>query len=122
MFDRSFSTEFDADGNRVFVPHLFVRKGELLSFTSMLDFLQGQLEDAGEPGNRDVTAILKGLQTLSATLNISEPITAAIPPGEESIFRTALDIAERFTPLTDAERAELQRRAEGLAPLFSLAA
>jgi len=59
---------------------------------------------------------------LALRFTLSEPITAAIPPGEESIFRVALDVAERFTPLTDAERTELKRRAEGLAPLFSLAA
>ncbi len=78
-FDSRYSTEFDAEGNRVFVPHLFVRKGQLLSFNAMLDFLQGQLEDAGDPGNRDVAAIVKGLQATSATLNLAEPITAEMP-------------------------------------------
>lgn len=59
---------------------------------------------------------------LALRFTLSEPITAAIPPGEEPLFRVALDVAERFTPLTDAERAELKRRAEGLAPIFTLAA
>jgi aryl-alcohol dehydrogenase-like predicted oxidoreductase len=59
---------------------------------------------------------------LALRFTLSEPITAAIPPGEEAIFRVALDLAAQFTPLTGAERAELERRAEGLAPLFSLAA
>lgn len=59
---------------------------------------------------------------LALRFTLSEPITAAVPPGEEPLFRTALDVAKRFIPLTDAERAELKRRAEGLAPLFTLAA
>ena len=78
-FESRFSTEFDAFGNRVFVPHVFIRKGQLLSFTAMLDFLQQQLEDAGDPGSRDVGTIVKSLQTLSATLNIAEPISADMP-------------------------------------------
>jgi serine/threonine protein kinase len=76
---RRYTTEFDADGNRVFVPHVFIRKGQLLSFNSMLDLIQGQLEDVGDPGHRDVTTILRGLQAVSATLNLSEPITADTP-------------------------------------------
>ncbi len=78
-FESRYSTEYDPEGNRLFVPHLFIRKGQLLSFTSMLEFLQGQLEDAGEPGSRDVATILKGMQNLSATLNIAEPIDADMP-------------------------------------------
>ncbi len=79
QFDSRYATEFDADGNRVFVPHVFIRKGQILSFNSMLDLLQGQLEDAGDPGSRDVATILRGLQAVSATLNLSEPITADMP-------------------------------------------
>lgn len=59
---------------------------------------------------------------LALRFTLSQPITAAVPPGEESLFRRALDVAEQFTPLSDAELAELKRRAEGLAPLFHLAA
>lgn len=79
QFESRYATEFDSDGDRVFIPHLFITKGQLLSFTSMLDFLQLQLEDAGDPGNRDVTTIIRGIQTVSATVNVAEPISADIP-------------------------------------------
>jgi aryl-alcohol dehydrogenase-like predicted oxidoreductase len=59
---------------------------------------------------------------LALRFTLSQPITAAIPPGEEKFFRMALDIAERFQPLTETELAELQRRAGGLKPIFRLAA
>jgi aryl-alcohol dehydrogenase-like predicted oxidoreductase len=59
---------------------------------------------------------------LALRFTLGQPITAAIPPGEETLFRTALDIAERFQPLEPAEREELQRRAEALQPIFRLAA
>jgi len=59
---------------------------------------------------------------LAVRFTLSQPITAAIPPGEERLFRMALDIAESFQPITDAEREELRRRAQGLEPFFQIAA
>jgi aryl-alcohol dehydrogenase-like predicted oxidoreductase len=59
---------------------------------------------------------------LALRFTLSEPITAAIPPGEPALFRIAMDAGERFQPLTVAEREELQRRASGLQPIFQLAA
>jgi aryl-alcohol dehydrogenase-like predicted oxidoreductase len=59
---------------------------------------------------------------LAVRFTLSQPITAAIPPGEEKLFRMAIDIAERFQPITEAELAELRRRAQGLKPIFRLAA
>jgi aryl-alcohol dehydrogenase-like predicted oxidoreductase len=59
---------------------------------------------------------------LALRFTLSQPITAAIPPGEASLFRMALDIAERFRPLESAELEELRRRAQDLQPIFRLAA
>jgi hypothetical protein len=73
-FSHGFCTEFDTEGNRVFVPHVFVRQGQLKSFNYVLQFLQTQLEDAGDPGSRDVQKIVKGMQTISMSLNLAEPI------------------------------------------------
>ncbi|MFH1688769.1 MAG: VWA domain-containing protein [Candidatus Eisenbacteria bacterium] len=78
-FGSRYCTEFDYEGNRLFVPHVFVRMGQLKSFNSMLEFLQGALEDAGAPGHRDVGNILKSLQIITTSLNLSEPITADMP-------------------------------------------
>jgi aryl-alcohol dehydrogenase-like predicted oxidoreductase len=59
---------------------------------------------------------------LALRFTLTQPITAAIPPGEAPLFRLALDIAERFRPLTQEEQEELRRRAEALQPIFQLAA
>ncbi len=75
-FATRYCTDVDADGNRILVPHLLVRKGRLQSFVAFLDLIQGLLEEAGEPGSRDLGQILSQLQMMSATLNIGEPITA----------------------------------------------
>jgi aryl-alcohol dehydrogenase-like predicted oxidoreductase len=50
---------------------------------------------------------------------LSEPITAAIPPGEETLFRLAVDLAAAFEPITEEERAELLATARASDPIFS---
>lgn len=56
------------------------------------------------------------LQALRFTL--SEDITAAIPPGNEKLYSLALDLATQFTPLSPAERTQLQQMADNILPLF----
>ncbi|MBM3238966.1 aldo/keto reductase [Candidatus Poribacteria bacterium] len=57
---------------------------------------------------------------LAIRFTLSEPITAAVTPGHVDLFRRAVDVAENFKPLSDTERAELRKRAEGLKPIFQL--
>jgi predicted aldo/keto reductase-like oxidoreductase len=59
---------------------------------------------------------------LALRFTLSQPITAAIPPGEAALFRLALDVAERFRPIDPQETEELRRRAGSLQPIFRLAA
>ena len=55
---------------------------------------------------------------LALRFTLSHPITAAIPPGDVRLFRMALLIAERFSPVTKEEVAELKARSKGLTPIF----
>lgn len=50
---------------------------------------------------------------------LSEPITAAIPPGEEKLFRLAVDLAAAIEPITAEEREDLLASAREIAPIFS---
>jgi aryl-alcohol dehydrogenase-like predicted oxidoreductase len=50
---------------------------------------------------------------------LSHPVTAAIPPGDETLFRTALGLALRFTPLKDDESRAIKEKAITGAPLFT---
>jgi hypothetical protein len=59
---------------------------------------------------------------LALRFTLSQPITAAIPPGEASLFRMAMEFAGRFRPLEPQELDELRRRASSLTPIFRLAA
>lgn len=59
--------------------------------------------------------------SLALRWTLSQPVTAAIPPGHPEFFRQALDVADSFTPITDEEIDELGRRATGLQPFFELA-
>lgn len=58
---------------------------------------------------------------LALRWTLSRPITAALPPGEESLYRLALDIGERFTPTNAEEDAVLRAMAEDLRPIFTRA-
>ncbi len=49
---------------------------------------------------------------------LSEPVTAAIPPGDERLFMLALDLAAHFQPLSPAERSDLFTSAAHITPLF----
>jgi aryl-alcohol dehydrogenase-like predicted oxidoreductase len=55
---------------------------------------------------------------LALRWTLSQPVTAALPPGDERYFPVALDAAESFAPLSAAEDAELMVKAHGLEPIF----
>jgi aryl-alcohol dehydrogenase-like predicted oxidoreductase len=55
-------------------------------------------------------------QALRFTL--SEGVTAAIPPGDERLFRMALDLARNLAPLEPEERKQLLAGTRGLRPLL----
>lgn len=57
---------------------------------------------------------------LALRFTLSQPVTAAIPPGDIRLFRRALEIAHDFVPLQDGEMRRLRRLSEGLTPLFPL--
>jgi predicted aldo/keto reductase-like oxidoreductase len=58
------------------------------------------------------------LAELSLRFTLSEDVTAALPPGDERLFRIALDAARKYTPLSETERAGLLASAANLLPLF----
>jgi aryl-alcohol dehydrogenase-like predicted oxidoreductase len=58
--------------------------------------------------------------TLGLRWTLSHPITAAVPPGDESYFRLAMDVAQQFKPVSDAEEKDLLARATGAEPIFHL--
>jgi hypothetical protein len=61
------------------------------------------------------------LASLALRFTLSQPVTAAIPPGDPDLFRLAVDLAQEFTPITGAETDELRSLAHGKAPIFELA-
>jgi aryl-alcohol dehydrogenase-like predicted oxidoreductase len=51
---------------------------------------------------------------------LSHPVTAAIPPGDEAYFRLAMDVAQQFKPIAEAEEHDLLARAANVEPIFHL--
>jgi len=56
--------------------------------------------------------------TMGLRFTLSHPVTAAIPPGDEGLFKMALGLALNFAPLSEAEAALVKDRALKQVPLF----
>lgn len=48
--------------------------------------------------------------SLGLRWTMSRPVTAALPPGDEKYFRFAIDVAQKFQPLTSEEEKTLDRK------------
>ena len=57
---------------------------------------------------------------LGLRFTLSLPITAAIPPGDESLFRLALELAREIKPINAKESKELKTLAATLDPIFPM--
>ncbi len=55
---------------------------------------------------------------LAFKFTLSQPVTAAVPPGDHRIFKRALELAHRFTPILPDEEAKLRTLAAALNPIF----
>lgn len=55
---------------------------------------------------------------LGLYFTLSQPVTAAIPPGEESLFRMALNLAMDFKPVSAQDLEKAKKMAESLNPIF----
>lgn len=62
------------------------------------------------------------LAALALRFTLSQPVTLAIPPGDMGLFRLALDVGEKFKPLSEVEVEFLREKAKGLKPIFRLSA
>jgi aryl-alcohol dehydrogenase-like predicted oxidoreductase len=55
---------------------------------------------------------------LGLYFTLSQSVTAAIPPGDESLFQMALDLAMDFRPVSQKEIETLREMAQSLDPVF----
>jgi len=55
---------------------------------------------------------------LGLYFTLSQPVVAAIPPGDESLFRMALDLAMDFKPISSQDLEKVKLMAESLNPIF----
>ncbi len=59
---------------------------------------------------------------LALRYTLSQPITAAVPPGDPELYKMAVKFAGRFTPITSPEIEELRTYASTIEPVFHHAA
>lgn len=62
------------------------------------------------------------LAELALRWTLSQPVTATLPPGSAELWRMAVDVGCRFTPITPDEEAYLKEQAEPLNIIFPAAA
>jgi aryl-alcohol dehydrogenase-like predicted oxidoreductase len=55
---------------------------------------------------------------LALRFTLSLPVTAALPPGNENLYKMALDLGLRFTPLNESELETIKDKAKNGEPLF----
>jgi hypothetical protein len=60
----------------------------------------------------------RALARQALRFTLSEGVTATVPPGDEGLFRMALDLAADLPPLRAEERKELLAGTKGLRPLL----
>jgi len=58
--------------------------------------------------------------TMGLRFTLSHPVTAAIPPGDENLFRQALSLAGNLKPLEQAEVLSIKEKALKGVPLFKV--
>ena len=57
--------------------------------------------------------------SLGLRWTLGHGITAAIPPGDEAYFRSAMDVAQRYSPLDSKEEQVLLNQASNVQPIYS---
>lgn len=55
---------------------------------------------------------------LALRWTLSQPVAAAIPPGNPSLFRLAVELAAAFQPLSIEEHDQLRQTAQDIQPVF----
>jgi len=61
----------------------------------------------------------QGEAQLGLYFTLSHPITAAVPPGDENLFKMALRLAANFKPLDGQEITKIKEMAQSRPPLFT---
>ncbi len=55
---------------------------------------------------------------LAMAFTLSQPVTSAIPPGEATLFKLALDLAPNYKPITESQVKQAKAWAMNLDPIF----
>lgn len=65
-------------------------------------------------------APLSDQAALALRWTLSQPVTAALPPGDEKYFQYALQVAQKYEPIRPEEEKVLMASAQGVEPIFHL--
>ncbi len=120
LFPVNFAMYFKGDFGPSVIPEA---KERGLSILALKALAQGHWEE-GDPLRKSHRSWYRPitdrrLASLALRFTLGQPVTAAIPPGNEELFWQALELVKDLSPLTEAELAELKQVAQGQRPVFS---
>ena len=75
-------------------------------------------DDYGKCWYEPLTTPEEALVGLRFTLS-QEGLTAALPPGEEPLWRMAVDLVPKITPMSEGDLGAAEKFASGIKPIFS---
>ena len=55
---------------------------------------------------------------MALRFTLSHPVTAAVPPGDENIYKMALGLAANFNPLSGKEIDAMKKKGAAASPIF----
>lgn len=109
-FAQGFAAILDREGNRALEPHVLVTHGRLALFGSALDFCIKSLEDAGEPGNRDVQKVVSSLQILATNVNLGENVSPDMPLSKLLSLVLGFPVRNQVFAMTPAKLTAMTSR------------
>lgn len=109
-FTEGYAVTLDPEGNRALEPHVLVSQGQLKLFSSALDFCITALEEAGDPGNRDVQRVVKSLQMIATSINMKEPVDPDMPLSKLLLLILGFPVRNPIFDLTPVKLAAMTTR------------
>lgn len=108
-FASGYACSIDLEGNAALEPRVMVTRGRLDLFGAALDFISKTLENAGEPGTKDVGKIVKSLQILSVQVNMAEDVDPGMPLAKLLGLVGGFPIRNAVLALTPARLAAMSQ-------------
>ncbi len=106
-FARGYVAEVDMRGNQMLEPYVLVTRGQLETFQAALEFCIKAMDDAGDPGSKDVRRIVASLQILATHVNLGETLDANMPLAKLLSLMLGFPVRNKIFEMSPARLANM---------------